>query len=358
MTRKSLPCFLLWAANACIGVYSSANYFSVICRTGSVVEFPYDDDGNLVFDQPSYDGDDLIGITDDDIFSSNYTGTRGRLLSSLADASTSKALPWTEGQSPRDLHMSDFDDMRSPFRRSTGTDENETTMYSARPCLCHPASVDRDYFGPNETIPDFYLCPEEAEYCGLPFPGEGAVSCFDISVQEVVARNAWPLILLWYFGMAIICCFTMHGKTGMEYLRTRWNPDRNRRNVDELINHTPTPPRHNWDYWGWQRYRFENALLAQAAWLHRHEEYMAIQQRREQGLPPLRYEMKRSDTIGKSKDGDIVGDLQCQHTFHKSCLKSWVTRKNACPLCNVRIATRRADEPPAAQSSVFAQDQA
>jgi len=41
------------------------------------------------------------------------------------------------------------------------------------------------------------------------------------------------------------------------------------------------------------------------------------------------------------EDGELVGDLQCRHIFHKACLKSWCTRKNACPLCNVPIANRR-----------------
>lgn len=33
------------------------------------------------------------------------------------------------------------------------------------------------------------------------------------------------------------------------------------------------------------------------------------------------------------EDGDIVGDIPCQHFFHKGCLKSWLTRSNRCPLC-------------------------
>lgn len=32
-------------------------------------------------------------------------------------------------------------------------------------------------------------------------------------------------------------------------------------------------------------------------------------------------------------DGDRVGALKCQHVFHAECLKSWLARKNICPLC-------------------------
>lgn len=39
--------------------------------------------------------------------------------------------------------------------------------------------------------------------------------------------------------------------------------------------------------------------------------------------------------FGDLKDGDRVGDLLCGHTFHASCLKSWLSRRNVCPLCQL-----------------------
>ena len=41
------------------------------------------------------------------------------------------------------------------------------------------------------------------------------------------------------------------------------------------------------------------------------------------------------------EEGDRIGDLQCNHEFHVDCLKTWIQRKNACPLCNVPIGNRR-----------------
>ena len=38
------------------------------------------------------------------------------------------------------------------------------------------------------------------------------------------------------------------------------------------------------------------------------------------------------------QDGDRVGALPCQHMFHVDCLKVWLTRRNACPLCAVPAA--------------------
>jgi len=31
--------------------------------------------------------------------------------------------------------------------------------------------------------------------------------------------------------------------------------------------------------------------------------------------------------------GQRVGALSCRHIFHVECLKSWLARKNSCPLC-------------------------
>jgi hypothetical protein len=37
--------------------------------------------------------------------------------------------------------------------------------------------------------------------------------------------------------------------------------------------------------------------------------------------------------FGALEEGDRVGDLSCKHTFHAQCLKSWLSRRNVCPLC-------------------------
>lgn len=36
-------------------------------------------------------------------------------------------------------------------------------------------------------------------------------------------------------------------------------------------------------------------------------------------------------------DGQNIGSIDCQHTFHSDCISQWLMRKNSCPLCK-RIA--------------------
>lgn len=33
------------------------------------------------------------------------------------------------------------------------------------------------------------------------------------------------------------------------------------------------------------------------------------------------------------KNGDDLGGLECGHDFHTSCIKKWLSQKNACPVC-------------------------
>eukprot|EP00540_Astrosyne_radiata_P011579 CAMPEP_0116824134 /NCGR_PEP_ID=MMETSP0418-20121206/1229_1 /TAXON_ID=1158023 /ORGANISM="Astrosyne radiata, Strain 13vi08-1A" /LENGTH=208 /DNA_ID=CAMNT_0004452473 /DNA_START=1 /DNA_END=627 /DNA_ORIENTATION=- len=44
--------------------------------------------------------------------------------------------------------------------------------------------------------------------------------------------------------------------------------------------------------------------------------------------------------LGPIQEGDRVGELaSCNHVFHVTCLKSWLVRRNQCPLCAQHAAT-------------------
>jgi len=124
--------------------------------------------------------------------------------------------------------------------------------------------------------------------------------------------------------------------------------------------------------WPWQtswNHYIKYNLLLRVQWIALQDELAFIESRQERGLPHAQFEMKTrlwnaskegciscasSSIAGNSvnvphcsicfcelEDGDRVGDLSCTHVFHAECLKMWVAKKNACPLCNVPIAHRR-----------------
>lgn len=382
----------------------------------------------------------------------------------------------------------------------------------------------------NKEDGDLYLCREEALYCGVLYDAEGIsetiVKCYDQNMKNIIARNAWPLIVLWYCGLAVICCCTVHGRTAGDFAVSkltyafnrlfsccRNDGDFNDRMIDRMIHDDDRERRRRNGYrqdeddegrpWFFSRQRllFERALMQQVQWIWRHQEYLRDMNLREQGLPPPRIKLRvkrfrmetstsnsneggfsntpalpptnistqdtmKGNVVDTSKhrqqllsalpsiessntsnskthsseeprgdsttatsvadkstsegslvssssaenalaneetpfcglcadekitndeefatlvlraqneqdeasaehmeasdvnsldgptcaicfcefeEGDRIGDLSCKHEFHIDCLKGWVQRKNACPLCNVRIGKPERPPPP------------
>ncbi len=174
---------------------------------------------------------------------------------------------------------------------------------------------------------DLYLCRAQAMYCGVLMGMDSnmapMVKCYDQNMRHIIARNAWPLILLWYFGLAIICCCTVHGRTAGDYVQDRlthffkkfvcccWDLeyDFNDRMLNRMIRDDERERRrrrgysqngemndddesiHPW-YFSNQRLQFERSLMAQVQWIWRHQEYMREINLREQGLPPPQLKLK------------------------------------------------------------------
>ena len=364
-----------------------ARWYSQICPAGPIESIRRDNNGHFVFvlEPDEEHGDD--GYSESSSGSSNnitssdegnlfeYGNNRRNLRQSTSSFESSvSAIKITKERYTAEAQAEDI------FNHIDNN--NNDTIFYFRPCLCHPTQrsqqlqsdavdLDRDHGY------DIWLCPPESDYCGIPFSSEleETVGCYSVNVQQVVARNAWPLILLWYFGLVIICCCTIHGHTAKEYLRSCYNPNHNVEFMDRMLAGMPSPPTNQWvcSWFAWQRYRFELNLNAQVQWVWRHE---ARQQwRREQGLHPPQLEMKTKryvmEETGQQKqqdqtndvedhdslneptcticfvpleEGDRIGALECDHNFHVDCLKSWLIRRNACPLCQQAIAKRRQPE--------------
>ncbi|KAG7369284.1 ring finger domain containing protein [Nitzschia inconspicua] len=363
-------------------------------------------------------------------------------------------------------------DMDGTVSNFTVDNYRDGEIFFIRPCLCYNG---RNRFSSSSssspsgttttasssTADELHLCNADASYCGVPVDGTMPVACYSVKMQQVVARNAWPLILLWYFGLSVICLCTIHGHTAGECVKSCLLPHYNERFLDRMLNsnNNNNNPRNDdtrrYNWWSWQRHRFEQNLMLQVQWIWRHEEYNRERRRRQQGLPAPQLELKvkrwtnnhnnhhhstdwtegGDDSISEDaaatplvsielgsivptsgdapsrseqevetslndnepiaitedsngttidledtsrneggscspdddvpgedhhdsdvnsydehscticfaplEEGDRIGDLRCKHEFHVDCLKTWVQRKNACPLCNVPIGSRK-----------------
>jgi hypothetical protein len=247
---------------------------------------------------------------------------------------------------------------------------------------------------PGPTSSAQWVCPIESDLCGIPSDtSTDPVGCYQFSVAQVIARNAWPLLFLWYFGLLVVLLCTIQGKTARDYIIARWcTTRRNNTFVDRLLRGELTNidvPGFRWRFWTYNQRRFERGILAQAqySWTvearynHnadsnandgrkqtlelRTKRYSATTEQNQEptigttSAPPPIAEQNDSSTNDNNttagadndhdnestdepacsicfaplEEGDRVGDLRCGHTFHVDCLKTWLPRRNTCPLC-------------------------
>lgn len=180
------------------------------------------------------------------------------------------------------------------------TVQNATT-FQARACLCNPSNLEGGFY---ENV-NLYLCPASADYCGASLTDGGPVGCFSISVQQIVARNAWPMVILWYLGLLVICSCTIHGRNCWHYFLSCFYPSHNHTEAQRLLDAGERGlrrPNSKWNCVAWQRYRFEHNLVLQSNWIWRQREYIRQQTRRAQGLPPPRYEIKTTRFMREDYD--------------------------------------------------------
>lgn len=252
---------------------------------------------------------------------------------------------------------------------------NETETVYLKKCLCQPSS----YMIANRgDIGDIY-CPEEFSFCGV-FWDDKPSDCFNPSISSYVTRNALPIICLWYLGIAYVCCISIRGTMARDCILALLFRERNENAVERISSGDTLSSRgwNRWNCWLRRRDRFETQLRLRSDWLWRQEETRRDQLRRQRGL---KIEMRtkhftfedvadksistqqstNQDTINAEdesldepscsiclisfEEGDRIGALECDHNFHVDCLKSWLSRKNTCPLCSRKIGELKEHNP-------------
>jgi hypothetical protein len=209
---------------------------------------------------------------------------------------------------------------------------NGTMVLSVKECTC-PFMEHSSAF-----------CLAQKDACGL--TRDGDIRCFKQSTRLVLIRNAWPIVILWYAALVLFLFFTEQGRSARQYCCIRCCSRQLNEALVESILH---PSRQ-----GSIRRRRGRAIqevddpavmLAMA-----NAEIMVEENRRPQQLwlKTTRYHASSvlqgiddepptcTICFGALQEGDRVGALPCKHVFHVDCLKSWLGRRNVCPLCQTR----------------------
>uniref|UniRef100_A0A7S2UIA0 RING-type domain-containing protein n=1 Tax=Attheya septentrionalis TaxID=420275 RepID=A0A7S2UIA0_9STRA len=195
-----------------------------------------------------------------------------------------------------------------------------------------------------------------ANVCGVASsyrPDEPA-GCFHFSEEMNLVRNIFPLLVVWYLALFAFFLFAKCGSGGRMYVLGSCFPMSVDRAAQRVLNHEInirnrirrqlTEEQRQEDLRnGFPNGRrvplilktkiFEASNVKTVA----NKEHPGATVQNEPAMLDLNdteEELMCVICFGEIKDGDRVGDLPtCSHSFHVECLKSWIRRRNVCPLC-------------------------
>jgi hypothetical protein len=295
------------------------------------------------------------------------------VISGLRGADLFDDKDWFEGINPLSVSLSE---------QSRFLQESDETFYM-RECFC-------PYRGEYQ---DAVYCPLDTGFCGVKrgsaydgFP----LGCFSSTRSSEFARNVFLVILVWFFMLFVCIFFTVPGRSCLSFFIGAGIPWWNRYHANRIMRQDPERAqyliRRNLHY---RRLVLERRLrtIAPEILATANENLAAIMQQQEQlhveenkpvptslYLKTRIYKLEEPVEMAETgleniedeedldamciicfqglADGDRVGALTCNHTFHVDCLKSWLKRRNVCPLCQCPdIAGPRFDRIPIEESA-------
>jgi hypothetical protein len=316
---------------------------------------------------------DVVRVDDDD-GTRRLGNSREELVpSGLRGADLFDDKYWSEGIVPKSGSFAE---------QSRSLQEGDETFYM-RECFC---AYRGDYLDP-------VYCPLELEFCGAyrgsqydGFP----LACFSqVSRAEEFSQNVFLVILVWFVILFVWVFCSVPGRHFLSCFISPCIPSWNRYHANRIMRRDPEMAqfliRRNLHF---RRLAFERRLRAIApdlAAMANENQTANMQQQQqvpEENKPVptslrLKTRIYKLEGVEKTEtgleniddeedldtnciicfqalaDGDRVGALLCTHIFHVDCLKSWLKRRNVCPLCQCPdVAAPRFEELPTEENAV------
>jgi hypothetical protein len=226
-----------------------------------------------------------------------------------------------------------------------------------------------------------YYCPIDKSHCAIPRRSNRNVTtpgCVNLDTQYQFVRSTWIYLLIFIFIIFNMIICTPWGRLALLTLPGNCLGYCGYRDfvADWLMRHNPTRANHLLERnvrrrqrIARQRYRRATGETLPVATpvLEANDTPVAthvVANADETIKPPTRLVLRTSRYVKADvpneddcdeatcticfaplEDGDRVGALPCFHQFHVDCLKEWLRRRNACPLCQAtEVATPQYDD--------------
>lgn len=244
----------------------------------------------------------------------------------------------------------------SPTSTMTATgSQTEWTAVQARICHCNAESrASVTYCSTAFTHCVFYSEDAAAYSTGgtnsstLDFHTSMIPECTTIDRSQRFVRSAVPIIMIWFGGITFCLVGTKRGKYVSNYIFSCCFPRWTEIVADRMLSLDPVRARRlirrNWR----QRRQIHSDLMigqdhveAAATAPHGQTHLMLrtqIYNTASEALTAKNVDDDDDDVacaicFGPIEHGDRVGALPCHHLFHAECLKTWLVRRQVCPLC-------------------------
>eukprot|EP00984_Skeletonema_dohrnii_P000062 scaffold19_cov95-Skeletonema_dohrnii-CCMP3373.AAC.3 len=184
------------------------------------------------------------------------------------------------------------------------SDRNTTTpppqTYAVKACSCYSGLLNGTSY-----------CPADSDYCHISV-------AYNTHYRQITSRMEGH--------DPSVACFRT-GRHVIRHVRSRYNPDVNKRYVEQRLRMEIESERQRFFQWRERFIAEGNFVGLKIKTKMYHPKSSEDKHVQDEGVDTC------SICILDLKDRERIADLNCNHYFHADCLSEWIKKKNSCPLC-------------------------